>query len=140
MKSKKKAKNPRISKKEKGLIKGALRRVFSRSDLRRSVLDKSVRPGYYDELRPRVKKWSLCAFCNKMTPSYKAQVDHKDPLVPIDSSLDEMVWNDIVDRLWCDESNLQVLCEDCHDNKSKNERKQRRLIKKERSDKNDKSS
>lgn len=128
MRSKKRA--AKIPPKERGLIKGALRRVFSRSELRRQVLVKSIRPGYYDPTRPRVKKWSVCTECSKMTPTYKAQVDHKVPLVPVDRSLEDMSWDEVVDRLWCDEENLRVLCLDCHAAKSKEENKQRRLNKK----------
>lgn len=131
MRSKKRA-AAKLSPKERGLIKGALRRVFSRSELRRQVLIKSIRPGYYDESRPRVKKWSLCAECSKMTPTYKAQVDHKVPLVPVDRSLEDMNWDEIVDRLWCSEDNLRVLCPPCHEVKSKEENKQRILSKKNR--------
>lgn len=117
--------NSRMSKKEQGLVKGALRRVFSRSDLRRLVLD-SRDVIHSDPARPRVKKWSLCEVCEKIHPKYTMAVDHKDPLVPLTSSLDDMTWDEVVDRLWCDAKNLQAICEPCHLTKSSAEAKLRR--------------
>lgn len=52
------------------------------------------------------------------------------PLVPLDKALEEMTWDEVVDRTWCDEANLQVLCKPCHKIKSKEENKERRAIKK----------
>jgi hypothetical protein len=46
--------NPRVTSKERGLLKGAIRRVFSRSDLRRKVIELS-RIDHTDSTRPRVK-------------------------------------------------------------------------------------
>lgn len=121
--------NPRISKKEQGLIKGALRRVFSRSDLRRSVLARSTTP-YADSTRPRVKKWSLCPICDRKSPTYKFAVDHIEPLIPTHLSLEDMSWDEIINRLWCEENNLQAICPICHDTKTAKERKERTLNKK----------
>lgn len=122
--------NPRITKKERGLIKGAIRRVFSRSDLRRSVVDDTR----FDDTivirvignRPRVKKWSLCALCRQPTPSYLIEVDHKEPVIPVDTTLESMSWDELVDGIWCPKENLQGICKECHKLKSKLEMKQRR--------------
>lgn len=116
--------NSRMSKKEQGLLKGAMRRVFSRSDLRRLVLD-SRDVLHTDPSRPRVKKWSICEVCQKIHPKYTMAVDHVVPLVPLDRSLDEMSWDEVVDRLWCESKNLQVICDSCHDSKTSIERKER---------------
>lgn len=126
--------NNRITPKERGLIKGAIRRVFSRSDLRRKLVE-STRIAYTDPERPRVKKWSICQLCNMKTPTYKMQVDHIDPIVPINATLEDMTWDLVIDRIWCLENNLQVLCFACHNEKTKSERKLRRLAKQRRSEK-----
>ena len=123
-------KNP-PNKKEQGLLKGAIRRVFSRSELRRQVVEKSLVKEYFDPESPRVKKWFKCPECVKMIPAYKGQVDHQEPLIPIDSSLEEMSWDEVVDRAWCNEDNLKLICIPCHKVKSKAENKERRRIKKE---------
>lgn len=123
----KKPSNP----KERGLIKGAIRRVFSRSELRRQALDKALVKDYSDPSRKRVTRWGRCAECEKLEPLYKMQIDHIEPVIPQDSSLDQMTWDTLVDRIWCDERNLQALCETCHKAKSKEENAERRRIKKE---------
>jgi 5-methylcytosine-specific restriction endonuclease McrA len=124
-------KNPRISKKEQNLIKGALRRVFSRSELRRSALAKCVVPGYSDPERKRVTKWGRCTSCNKMEPAYKMQVDHISPVIRLGEALEDLTWDELIDRLWCIEDNLAPMCVPCHKAKSKAEQKERRRLKKE---------
>lgn len=123
----KKPNNP----KERNLIKGALRRVFSRSELRRKALDKAIVKDYHDPSRKRVTRWGKCAICNKLEPAYLLEVDHLVPVVPIDSSLEQMNWDELVDRLWCDENQLQTCCKSCHKQKTSLETKERRRLKKE---------
>lgn len=118
-----------ITKKERGLIKGGIRRVFSRSELRKSVIDGSRR-NYTDGNRPRVKKWSACPDCDKFIPTYQMEVDHVDPIVPINMSLESMTWDEIVNRIWCDPKNLRAICKDCHKIKTKVETKQRAIARK----------
>lgn len=122
--------NSRISDKERNLLKGAIRRVFSRSDLRKKVVELTVVSGYTDPSRPRVKKWSICQCCKQYVPTYTLQVDHKDPVVPLDSSLKDMSWDLVVDRTWCEENNLWAICLNCHKDKTKVEQKERRALKK----------
>lgn len=127
-------KNPK-SPKERNLIKGAIRRVFSRSELRRQALDKALVKDYHDPSRARVSRWGRCAECDKLTPLYLMEIDHKDPVVPLGMSLEDMDWNQVIDRVWSDERNLQAVCKPCHKAKSKEEMKERRRIKKEGSKK-----
>lgn len=118
-------KNPRITAKDRGLIKGALRRVFSRSELRRSIMLLTVIE-HYDHSRPRVTKWSMCQACLTPTPTYLMQLDHNDPIIPIDTTLEDMTWDTVIDRIWCEENNLVPLCKPCHLTKTKLEGKLRR--------------
>lgn len=126
-------KNPK-NPKERGLIKGALRRVFSRSELRRRALDKAQVKDYSDPSRKRVTRWGRCSTCNKLEPSYLLQVDHVEPVIAINESLDDLTWDQLVDRLWCDEKNLKAVCKPCHKAKSKIEAAERRRIKKEKNE------
>lgn len=116
--------------KERNLIKGAIRRVFSRSELRRRALDKAHIKDYHDPSRKRVTRWGRCSTCNKLEPLYLLQIDHKEPIIPIDSTLEQMSWDEVVDNIWCDERNLQAVCKPCHKAKSKIENAQRRKNKK----------
>jgi 5-methylcytosine-specific restriction endonuclease McrA len=121
--------NKPLNPKERNLIKGALRRVFSRSELRRSALE-ACRIEHSDLKRPRVTKWGICSSCNVPTALYQMEVDHVIPLVPLDKELVDMSWDEVVDRLWCEISNLKPICKPCHKIKSKAESKIRRDLKK----------
>lgn len=119
-----------ITKKERGLIKGGIRRVFSRSELRRSIINESRR-SYTDASKPRVKNWSACPDCDTFIPTYLMEVDHVFPVVPITMSLEDMTWDEIVNRIWCAPENLKAICKDCHKIKTKAETKERALYRKE---------
>ncbi len=124
-------KNP-SNPKERNLLKGALRRVFSRSELRRQALEKSI-VNVTDSTRPRVKRWSMCPMCETLEPTYKMQVDHIIPLVPTDKTLEDFTWDELINRLWCSADNLKAICLQCHKNKTKLEMIERRKFKKQRS-------
>ncbi len=118
--------------KERNLIKGAIRRVFSRSDTRRKALQAST-TDHIDPSRKRVTRWSKCALCGKLEPSYLCEVDHLEPIVPVGMTLEDMSWDQVIDGVWCDERLLQVVCKPCHKLKSKAENLERKRIKKEKS-------
>lgn len=96
----------------KGLIISKLRRIFFFSPLRRSAL-----------LNAFVKKnrWR-CAGCKKTTN--KPKVDHILPV--IDTKMGWQGWDVFITRLFCAVENLQVLCERCHNKKTKLETKERK--------------
>lgn len=116
--------NPRISAKERGLLKGAIRRVFSRSDLRRRVLEAHTIE-HFDAKRPRVTKWSWCTVCGEVLPRYTLDIDHEDPIIPLDTTLEQMSWDTVIDRVFCEEKNLHPICKEDHKVKTRAENKQR---------------
>jgi 5-methylcytosine-specific restriction endonuclease McrA len=118
-------KNP----KERNLIKGALRRVFSRSELRLAALKSNVIE-HADVNRPRVTKWAWCNACGEILPAYTMQVDHLEPVIKVEETLEDLTWDELIDRLWCAAENLSVVCKDCHKSKTKLENKERRLFRK----------
>lgn len=126
--------NQRITKRERGLIKGSLRRVFSRSELRQQVVQASIIE-HTDNSRKKVKTWCRCAECKKPEAKSYIVVDHILPLIPLDKAFDDMSLDEVVDRLWCDIKNLQPLCASCHSAKTKAENKLRRTYKKEKNEK-----
>ena len=112
-------------------MKAALRRSFARSELHKKVLQASI-VQYSDPARPRVKTWCRCAGCKQLEAKSYMDVDHLIPWVPL-----HLTWEDwvlavgieaTVEALWCDESNLQVLCPKCHDAKSAGEAAQRKVL------------
>lgn len=64
----------------------------------------------------RQAKHYKCAACGYDFPQTQVQVDH---IVPIGKDLD---WNTFIEKLFCEAENLQVLCKQCHKNKTKEER------------------
>jgi 5-methylcytosine-specific restriction endonuclease McrA len=68
----------------------------------------------------RVGSHYKCAKCKKVYPSREVQVDHIQPVV--DPIVGFVNWDEYIDRLFCEESNLQVLCLTCHDGKTKKEK------------------
>jgi hypothetical protein len=121
--------NSRISAKERNALIGAIRRVFSRSDLRREVLESVKVVMHYDITHPRVKHWSRCPLCKKIAPRYLFAVDHIVPVIPLNKTQVDMSWDDIINAIWCEKSNLQPICKKCHSEKTSHERKLRKCLK-----------
>lgn len=61
----------------------------------------------------------LCAQCKQWYPEKKINVDHIIPAGALNSA-DDLAG--FVNRLFCETDNLQVLCETCHDDKTKSEK------------------
>lgn len=123
--------NPKLTPKDRGLIKGAIRRAFARSALHQKVIRDAI-VQHSDPDRPRVKTWCKCAICGKPEAKSYIVVDHIEPVIPLNSSFEEMSLDEAVDRTWCDEKNLQVVDSTCHSAKSKLESKERKKYKQER--------
>lgn len=104
-------------------ILSAIKRCFSRSPIRREALNKAKHP---TEKGPKGGVRYTCKECGVNFSQQASQVDHIEPIVPVDMSARDMSWDEIVDRIYCDPENFQVLCRACHTVKSKAENKQRR--------------
>lgn len=117
--------NKRLTPRDRNAIKGGLRRAFSRSELHAKVIEASL-VEHTDPTRPRVKKWCLCNVCKLPEAKSYVVVDHILPLVPVDTKFEDMSLDTVVDRLWCEEHNLQAICPECHDKKSASEREERK--------------
>jgi len=78
----------------------------------------------------RVSKGNyLCAGCNQVVPvTVKGEkkrvrnvfVDHIEPI--IDPSEGFVSWDKVIDRMFCEEEGFQVLCAECHKEKTSEER------------------
>ena len=60
-----------------------------------------------------------CATCKQWFQEKKINVDHISPAGSLNCAAD---LPGFVERLFCEKDNLQVLCEKCHDNKTKIEK------------------
>ena len=67
---------------------------------------------------------SRCAGCNGLFPESKCVVDHIEPVV--DPAQGFVGWDTYIERMFCEVDNLQVLCSDCHDEKTERERGERK--------------
>jgi 5-methylcytosine-specific restriction endonuclease McrA len=116
------------------VIRGALRRAFSRDPIVGDVLSEGRR--FYQKFNKdgsRAKKDGVerhCQVCNQWVRApIGVSVDHIDPVVPLNGSFDPKNpdWVMFMNRLWCDKSNLQRICDSCHDAKTKRERVERKM-------------
>jgi 5-methylcytosine-specific restriction endonuclease McrA len=115
-----------------------LRRNFRKYPAYYNTLNSAKTTYYVNSLagKPMKRVKFTCNVCKGTEfKSGEVAVDHvipvSDPLVgfPLlpDGSDD---WNTFIKRLYCDASNLQVICKDCHDIKSNTENTTRRKSRK----------
>lgn len=125
--TKKAKKKPKYN--QNSAIRSALRRSFSRSPIVREVLMDGRRevPKFKKDGTPAAKpavqyRCQVCEAAGRdgWVSSTKISVDHVDPVIPVDATFTD--WNTFVDRLWCPKSNLQRICDDCHNIKTAEER------------------
>lgn len=104
-------------------VKGALRRLSSRTPAHKECMDNAI---HLTIKGPRGGKQYICACCKKTFSAINVQVDHIEEVIPVNRSIDEMTWDEIINRIFCDISLLQVLCKPCHKIKTSKERKARK--------------
>lgn len=109
---------------QEAAIRGALRRTFSRSPIIREVLFKVRREvPKYNKDGSRAKKDAVqyrCNVCQQYVGSTKVSVDHINPVVDVQQGFID--FNMFIARLFCDATNLQVICDSCHNTKTQKER------------------
>lgn len=97
----------------KNQLRGATRKWAPIQDCLRNA---RVKRGFY-----------LCQGCMEHVPASIKEgarraknvfVDHIEPIVPTTGWIS---WDSCIERMFCEEDNLQVLCKACHDKKSKGE-------------------
>lgn len=72
-----------------------------------------------------------CAHCNEHFKKHEVQRDHIQPVVSVNADkVNDM--NSYVETLFCDPSNIQILCKPCHALKTSIEGEQRVQARKER--------
>ena len=101
----------------------AIKRCFSRSPQHRQALNNAKCPR---KKGPKGGARYRCVQCRVDFAVKGIQVDHIDPVIPLDKTAKDMSWDEIVDRIFCDPSNLQTVCKECHKKKSAQENKARR--------------
>ena len=64
----------------------------------------------------------MCASCGKDHPAKGVQVDHIQPIGT------ERTWDEFIEGLFCEKTNLQVLCIACHKEKTLKEKNESQSI------------
>lgn len=108
------------------MIESAIRKGFRYGIAYIDVLDAALSK----EVGVRGGKRYDCASCGGNFPKNQVQVDHIEPVVPLDASLEVLTLEELYSRINCSMSNLQVLCDSCHKSKSKTEVKERARLRK----------
>lgn len=95
-----------------------LRRGFLRCKLRMQCLAKARKRG----VNPKTGRecyFIQCNICKKWFPQNQIKVDHIDPVTPVDMT--KITLDKFAERLYCSIENLQNLCKEDHDAKTKRE-------------------
>jgi hypothetical protein len=61
----------------------------------------------------------------------RMDVDHIDPIIAVEDSGKDKDWNKVIERMFCEEDNLQSVCSSCHKIKSLAERGDRAKARRE---------
>lgn len=120
-----------VSPKDLTAIRTGLRQAFIRSKYRAEFMrTKRVETVQYkkngDEMKRPMVRYK-CVECSGMYAGDKINVDH---INKVGSFIDIMDIEKFFFRIWCDFSNLQILCVECHNLKTNRERRLDALSKK----------
>ena len=95
--------------------------------IQQAIKDARVRRGFYlcAECKEEVPATTMATLKNGKTKRVKnAIVDHKEPIIPVTGFT---TWDECIERMFCEQENLQVLCHLCHTTKCAEEAAERKL-------------
>lgn len=109
-------------------IKGGLRSLTNRWGPKHSVLKKArVDRGVYKCAGYEKRSHNVPVTIKEKTKRIKnVFVDHIEPVI---GSTGFTTWDEVIRRMFVEADGLQVLCKECHDRKTKNEREQNAVAK-----------
>ena len=100
-------------------VKSALRAASSRWPPKYTALNEAFVDKRVNDKTGRIGKHYKCAKCLGIFPTAEVQVDHIDPVVPLSGF---NTWDELINRIFCEKEGFQVLCTECHKNKTHEER------------------
>lgn len=106
-------------------VKSALRSASQRWPPKYTCLNQACVGQKINPKSGRLAKHYTCKQCTGDFPAKEVQVDHINPI--IDPSTGFTTWDGVVDNMFCEQENLQILCLTCHKIKTKEE-KERKTI------------
>lgn len=107
----------------RSFVTSAIRGAFRRWPPKFKVLKNAQTTKKINKSSGKMAMHYKCAVCKKQFTSTNVQVDHILPVVDPETGFVD--WDTFIDRMFCEEENLQVVCKPCHLKKSKEERKKR---------------
>lgn len=104
-------------------VKSALRSASSRYPPKFKCLNAAKTGKKINWKTGRIAEHYKCNSCNKEFTLKEVQVDHINPVVPVTGFT---TWDEVINNMYCEQEDLQVLCTECHNNKSLLERQERK--------------
>lgn len=105
-------------------IVSALRGAFRKYPAKYEVLEEAFVGRVVNQKTNRLSKHYKCNMCQGHFPTSEVNVDH---VIPVVSPTDGFTtYDSFISNLFCGKENLQVLCSDCHNIKTKEENQVRR--------------
>jgi hypothetical protein len=101
-------------------VVGGLRTLSRKWGPRNEALSKAFTRTKVNTATGRLAKHYKCAGCEKEFPGKLVAADHIEPVV--DPSKGFVSWDVFIDRLLCEVDGYQILCKNCHDAKTAEER------------------
>lgn len=108
----------------RSFVTGALRTATRRWPPKYKALKEALVGRSVNKKTGKMAMHYRCASCDAEFVSNDVQVDHRSPVV--EPSKGFVSWDVYVDRLFCETSNLSVLCKPCHAVKTAEEKLQRK--------------
>lgn len=105
-------------------VKSALRSASQRWPPKYTVLNKAKVGKKINWKTGRIAEHYKCNSCEKEFPLKEVQVDHIHPVVPVTGFTS---WDEVINNMFCEQEELQVLCTECHNAKSLRERQERKI-------------
>lgn len=95
----------------RGFIKSGLRSASMRWPPKYEVLNEAFVGRQVNEKTGRLAKHFQCNLCKGVFPQKEVEVNHKNPVVPT-TGFDS--WDAVIERMFCEKEELEVLCKTCH--------------------------
>jgi 5-methylcytosine-specific restriction endonuclease McrA len=105
-------------------VKSALRAASRRWPPKYECLSSAYVGTKLNDKSGRQAKHYKCACCLGSFPAKDVQVDHISPIINPEKGF--TTWDDVVNAMFCEKENLQILCTSCHAIKTKEERSVRK--------------